>query len=51
MIIFCIADVKSALGKKWADGKSAPLQPLTTMQRFHIKALVDKYGDDYPVRH
>ncbi|XAR61329.1 hypothetical protein NMG60_11035003 [Bertholletia excelsa] len=40
-------DLKSALGKKRRDGKSAPLQPLTTMQRIHIGRLVEKYGDDY----
>ncbi|KAK4273211.1 hypothetical protein QN277_021656 [Acacia crassicarpa] len=40
-------DLKSALGKKRRDGKSAPPQPLTAMQRLHIGRLVDKYGDDY----
>ncbi|XP_071718969.1 uncharacterized protein [Rutidosis leptorrhynchoides] len=40
-------DVKTALGKQRADGKSGPLQPLTAMQRHHVKALVEKYGDDY----
>ncbi|CAL5352308.1 unnamed protein product [Camellia sinensis] len=40
-------DLKSALGKKRRDGKSAPLQPLTTMQRTHIGRLIEKYGDDY----
>ncbi|PWA52649.1 hypothetical protein CTI12_AA427960 [Artemisia annua] len=40
-------DVKTALGKHRTDGKSAPLQPLTAIQRVHIKRLVDKYGDDY----
>ncbi|KDP28146.1 hypothetical protein JCGZ_13917 [Jatropha curcas] len=40
-------DLKSALGKKRKDGKSAPLQPLTTMQRVHIGRLVEKYGDNY----
>ncbi|XP_076958516.1 uncharacterized protein LOC143634269 [Bidens hawaiensis] len=40
-------DVKSALGKKRVDGKQAPLQPLTTMQRNHIRPLVEKYADDY----
>ncbi|WVZ98247.1 hypothetical protein U9M48_043712 [Paspalum notatum var. saurae] len=40
-------DLKSALGKKRKDGKSAPLQPLTKIQRIHIGRLVDKYGDDY----
>ncbi|WVY97456.1 hypothetical protein V8G54_029607 [Vigna mungo] len=40
-------DLKSALGKKRRDGKSAPPQPLTAMQRNHIGRLVDKYGDDY----
>ncbi|XP_050235745.1 nucleolar protein 16 [Mercurialis annua] len=40
-------DLKSALGKKRKDGKGAPLQPLTTMQRVHIGRLVEKYGDNY----
>ncbi|XP_020210058.1 nucleolar protein 16 [Cajanus cajan] len=40
-------DLKSALGKKRRDGRSAPPQPLTAMQRIHISRLVDKYGDDY----
>ncbi|KAJ7977559.1 nucleolar protein 16-like [Quillaja saponaria] len=40
-------DLKTALGKKRRDGKSAPPQPLTAMQRLHIGRLVDKYGDDY----
>ncbi|KAF7804849.1 nucleolar protein 16 [Senna tora] len=40
-------DLKSALGKQRRDGKSAPPQPLTAMQRLHIGRLVDKYGDDY----
>ncbi|XP_058200125.1 uncharacterized protein LOC131315082 [Rhododendron vialii] len=40
-------DLKSALGKKRRDGKSAPLQPLTSIQRLHIRKLVEKYGDDY----
>ncbi|RAL42108.1 unnamed protein product [Cuscuta campestris] len=40
-------DLKSALGKKRRDGKSAPPQPLTTMQRVCIRRLVDAYGDDY----
>ncbi|KAK6940975.1 Ribosome biogenesis protein Nop16 [Dillenia turbinata] len=40
-------DLKSALGKRRRDGKSAPLQPLTTIQRVHIGQLVEKYGDDY----
>lgn len=40
-------DLKSALGKRRRDGKSAPLQPLTTIQRLHISRLVEKYGDDY----
>ncbi|KFK42640.1 hypothetical protein AALP_AA1G021500 [Arabis alpina] len=39
-------DLKTALGKQRKDGKSAPLQPLTTMQRKHISRLVEKYGDD-----
>ncbi|KAJ4727671.1 Nucleolar 16 [Melia azedarach] len=40
-------DVKFALGKKQKDGKSAPLQPLTTMQRAYIGRLIERYGDDY----
>ncbi|KAH0634003.1 hypothetical protein AABB24_016111 [Solanum stoloniferum] len=40
-------DLKSALGKKRRDGKSAPLQPLTTIQRVYISRLVEEYGDDY----
>lgn len=50
-LVFCLVgvDLKSALGKKRRDGKSAPPQPLTAMQRIHIGRLVDKYGDDYQV--
>ncbi|PON65685.1 Ribosome biogenesis protein Nop [Parasponia andersonii] len=40
-------DLKSALGKKRRDGKSAPPQPLTAIQRLHIGQLVEKYGDNY----
>ncbi|CAI9761464.1 unnamed protein product [Fraxinus pennsylvanica] len=40
-------DLKSALGKKRTDGKHAPLQPLTKIQRIHVGRLVEKYGDDY----
>ncbi|GFS39779.1 hypothetical protein Acr_00g0064860 [Actinidia rufa] len=40
-------DLKSALGKKRRDGKSAPLQPLTNLQRIHIAKLVEKHGNDY----
>ncbi|KAI3409425.1 Nucleolar protein 16 [Psidium guajava] len=40
-------DLKSALGKKRRDGKSAPPQPLTAMQRVHVGRLIEKYGDDY----
>ncbi|KAF9622080.1 hypothetical protein IFM89_029364 [Coptis chinensis] len=40
-------DLKSALGKKRNDGKSAPLQPLTSLQRVHIGRLIEKHGDDY----
>ena len=43
-------DLKSALGKRRRDGKSAPLQPLTNLQRIHIGKLVEKHGDDYQVR-
>lgn len=40
-------DLKSALGKRRRDGKGAPSQPLTTMQRAHLRPLIEKYGDDY----
>eukprot|EP01018_Ginkgo_biloba_P026162 Gb_09459 [translate_table: standard] len=40
-------DVKSALGKKRRDGKTAPLQRLTTMQRVYVSRLILKYGNDY----
>lgn len=40
-------ELRSALGKKRRDGKSAAPRPLTAMQRFHIGRLVNKYGDDY----
>ncbi|XP_057484432.1 uncharacterized protein LOC130770842 [Actinidia eriantha] len=40
-------DLKSALGKKRRDGKSAPLQPLTNLQRIHIGKLIEKHGDGY----
>ncbi|KAI5316134.1 PREDICTED: nucleolar [Prunus dulcis] len=40
-------DLRSSLGKKRRDGKSAPLQPLTAMQRVYIGRLIEKYGDDY----
>ncbi|KAL9247166.1 hypothetical protein vseg_020628 [Gypsophila vaccaria] len=40
-------DLKTALGKKRRDGKRAPIQPLTAMQRVHIQPLIEKYGDDY----
>ncbi|KAJ8749592.1 hypothetical protein K2173_026241 [Erythroxylum novogranatense] len=40
-------DLKTALGKKRKDGKTAPLPPLTTMQRFYLGRLIEKYGDDY----
>ncbi|XP_042516434.1 uncharacterized protein LOC122090781 [Macadamia integrifolia] len=40
-------DLKSALGKKRRDGKTAPLQPLTSIQRCHVRKLIEKYGDDY----
>ena len=46
---FVHVDLKSALGKKRRDGKSALPQPLTAIQRVHIGRLVDKYGDDYKV--
>ncbi|KMZ66335.1 hypothetical protein ZOSMA_2G03520 [Zostera marina] len=40
-------DLKSVLGKKRRDGKSAPLEPLTRIQRVYVGRLVDKYGDNY----
>ncbi|PIN18000.1 Nucleolar protein (NOP16) involved in 60S ribosomal subunit biogenesis [Handroanthus impetiginosus] len=40
-------DLKTALGKKRTDGKPASLQPLTAIQRLHVRRLVEKYGDDY----
>ncbi|XP_051141964.1 nucleolar protein 16 [Andrographis paniculata] len=40
-------DLKSALGKKRADGQHHSLQPLTAMQRVHVRRLVERYGDDY----
>ncbi|KAM0998528.1 hypothetical protein ACFX2I_008254 [Malus domestica] len=40
-------DLKTSLGKKRRDGKSAPLQPLTAMQRLHLGRLIEEYGDDY----
>uniref|UniRef100_A0A7C9DIB3 Nucleolar protein 16 n=1 Tax=Opuntia streptacantha TaxID=393608 RepID=A0A7C9DIB3_OPUST len=40
-------DLKTVLGKKRRDGKSAPSQPLTAMQRAHLRPLIEKYGDDY----
>lgn len=47
--LLCSLDLKTALGKKRKDGKSAPLQPLTTIQRVHVGRLIEKYGDDYEV--
>lgn len=49
LIVLGHKDLKSALGKKRRDGKSAPPQPLTVMQRLHVSQLVEKYGDDYQV--
>ncbi|KAL8143070.1 hypothetical protein V2J09_016102 [Rumex salicifolius] len=40
-------DLKTALGKMRRDGKRAPILPLTSMQRKHVKALIERYGDDY----
>lgn len=45
----CNVDLKSALGKKRRDGKSAPLEPLTKIQRLCIGRLIEKYGDNYKV--
>jgi len=38
------------LGKRRRDGKSSLPQPLTSIQRIHIRRLVEKYGDDFQVR-
>lgn len=40
-------DLKSALGKRRRDGKTAPLQRLTTMQRVYVGRLIKKHGNDY----
>uniref|UniRef100_J3M6F5 Nucleolar protein 16 n=1 Tax=Oryza brachyantha TaxID=4533 RepID=J3M6F5_ORYBR len=40
-------DLKSALGKQRRDGKSAPLEPLTKVQRIYVGRLIEKHGDDY----
>ncbi|KAL5062147.1 hypothetical protein RYX36_023884, partial [Vicia faba] len=42
-------DLKSALGKRRRDGKSALSQPLTSIQRLYISRLVEKYGADFQV--
>ncbi|KAL5081505.1 hypothetical protein RYX36_009926 [Vicia faba] len=42
-------DLKSALGKRRRDGKSALPQPLTSIQRLYISQLVEKYGADFQV--
>ncbi|KAL5098150.1 hypothetical protein RYX36_002477, partial [Vicia faba] len=42
-------DLKSALGKRRRDGKSALPQPLTSIQRLYISRLVEKYGTDFQV--
>lgn len=42
-------DLKSALGKQRREGKSAPLEPLTKVQRIYIGRLIEKHGDDYKV--
>ncbi|KAL5078937.1 hypothetical protein RYX36_007358, partial [Vicia faba] len=43
-------DLKSALGKRRRDGKSALPQPLTLIQRLYISRLVEKYGADFQHR-
>jgi hypothetical protein len=48
-LLLCDVDLKSALGKKRRDGKSAPLEPLTKVQRICIGRLIEKYGDNYKV--
>lgn len=40
-------DLKSALGKRRRDGKTAPLQRLTTMQRVYVGRLIKKHGNEY----
>ena len=47
--VFSPADVKSVLHKKRSDGKKAPLQRLTTMQRVYVSRLILKHGDNYEV--
>ncbi|KAI5416847.1 Mcm2-7 hexameric complex component [Lathyrus oleraceus] len=42
-------DLKSALGKRRRDGKSALPQPLTSIQRLYISRLVEKYGADFQI--
>ncbi len=49
-LAFVAADVKSALHKKRKDGKKAPLQRLTTMQRVYVSRLILKHGDNHEVR-
>ena len=46
---FGFVDLKSALGKRRRDGKSALPQPLTSIQRLYISRLVEKYGADFQV--
>ncbi|KAL6500326.1 hypothetical protein OROHE_025692 [Orobanche hederae] len=40
-------DLKAALGKRRREGNHTSLQPLTAIQRLHVKRMVEKYGDDY----
>ncbi|KAL5070319.1 hypothetical protein RYX36_021206, partial [Vicia faba] len=40
-------NLKSAMGKRRRDGKSALPQPLTSIQRLYISRLVEKYGADF----
>jgi hypothetical protein len=44
-----LADVKSVLHKQRSDGKKAPLQKLTTMQKVYVSRLILKHGDNYVV--
>lgn len=44
-----LADLRSALGKKRKDGKSAPVKRLTKMQRVYVSRLITKHGDNYEV--
>ena len=51
MHIFCNVDLKTQLGKKRRDERTAHLQPLTRMQHVHVGRLIEKYDDDYEVHY